>query len=205
MLQVPVQAEGVRRFVEFALSKILGAAVVEAEDLVVQIQTGGDRGEALSEINAALRVDLEVRVEVQVAKGSLDAEGSGIAIGTNAAPLDLVSILAGVKKVTEDVGAVISHPDPQRKSSAIIGWTYVKGVGSLAQQRGAVDAQPRVHIICPRSGIAVISRDAQSAQETWEVAEMLLEGQLEACNISAAGVRGLVHKAGWGGAAWARS
>ena len=64
-------------------------------------------------------VNLEVRVEVDVAKWALNAEGFGSWIGrsiwvrlANATRIDWLSVQAGGIKVTEDVGPVVRHSDP---------------------------------------------------------------------------------------------
>jgi hypothetical protein len=60
--QFPTQAEGIRGLVVLTLAKVRRTTEVEPKDLIVQIQPRSNRSETLSEINAALRVDLEVRI-----------------------------------------------------------------------------------------------------------------------------------------------
>jgi hypothetical protein len=58
--QFPTKAKRVRRFVVLALNEKLRTTLVKAKDLVVQIQTRDNRSKTLSEVDAALGVDLEV-------------------------------------------------------------------------------------------------------------------------------------------------
>jgi hypothetical protein len=60
--QIPAEAETVGGFVVLALTEVRCASEVESEHFVIQVQTRGDRGKALSQINAALRVHLKVRI-----------------------------------------------------------------------------------------------------------------------------------------------
>jgi hypothetical protein len=68
----PAQAYFVGRLVVLALRHVLRAAVVEAEDLVVQVQALHLELQAAIDACAHLRVHLEMRVEVVVAAGSVD-------------------------------------------------------------------------------------------------------------------------------------
>src|ERR1700730_3395809 len=62
VVEIPAKAKAVGRLVVLPLNKKLRTAVVEPEDLVVQVQAGNDCRPALPEPVAALRVNLEVRV-----------------------------------------------------------------------------------------------------------------------------------------------
>ena len=102
---------------------LVGTSVVKSEDFVVQIQTVDNHGEALPHPNAALRVQLQVRVEVSVAEGTLYSK------------LRTVLVLVSV-----DAGAVVREADAQRNPAAVVGRTEIPGVGSLALERGIVGA-----------------------------------------------------------------
>ena len=58
-------------FIEFALDRGACTALVEAEDLVVEIEPVGDEGKTFDESPGALEIGLEVCVEVEVAVGAV--------------------------------------------------------------------------------------------------------------------------------------
>lgn len=64
--QRPPYACGNRGLVIFALNHVLRAALVGTKDLVIQVQSICDEAEAVRRSDTALRVDLEVGVEVNV-------------------------------------------------------------------------------------------------------------------------------------------
>src|SRR5207253_7517124 len=64
----PADARGNSRPVVFALDHVLRAAVVEAENLVVDIQAIHDELKAIRQSHAALGIELQMRVEIVVAR-----------------------------------------------------------------------------------------------------------------------------------------
>src|SRR5436305_1278027 len=68
-----------RRPVVFALDHVLRAAIVEAEDLVIDIEAIHDKAESVGQADTALGIELEVWVEIIIAKGA----GSAVAITSN--------------------------------------------------------------------------------------------------------------------------
>src|SRR3954452_10003150 len=64
----PAHTEGVCGLVVFALDHVRLAAVIEAEHLVGEVKRGGNQLEPVAKREAALRVDLGVVVEVNVAQ-----------------------------------------------------------------------------------------------------------------------------------------
>ena len=71
----PAEAERVSGLVVLALDHVWLAAVIEAEDLVVEVESGDDQLEPVAKLPATLRVDLGVVVEVDVPERPLDAAG----------------------------------------------------------------------------------------------------------------------------------
>jgi len=63
----PAEAEGICPAVEFALNDIVLTAVVKAEYFVGQIQTLNEKSEILAYAVAGLCVDLQVRIEINIA------------------------------------------------------------------------------------------------------------------------------------------
>ena len=65
------------RLIVFALDHEFTAAIVKTEDLIGEIETVGDESQPTGQSNAALRIDLEVGIEIVVAEGTTDsARGS---------------------------------------------------------------------------------------------------------------------------------
>lgn len=89
VVQIPTQAEGVRRLVVLPLSPIGFATKVEPEHFVVQVQTLRNRGEAFPKIKAALCVHLEVGVQIEVTSRSVYASRCAVLkeVAEDVAPL----------------------------------------------------------------------------------------------------------------------
>jgi hypothetical protein len=89
----------------------LRAALVEAEDFVIKVEAGGDEAEAV-----ALRIDLDVGVEVDVAERTVDSSRRAILI--------LVAL---------DAGLVVGNAHPQGVAPVIVSRADVEHVGRIAQ------------------------------------------------------------------------
>src|SRR5260370_8891574 len=68
MQRGPTHAGGDGRLVKFALDHVLGAAVIEAEDLIIDVKSIHDKGQAVPHSHATLGIELEVCVKVVVAQ-----------------------------------------------------------------------------------------------------------------------------------------
>ena len=69
----PANAGRERRLIVLALDHVLRAALVEAENFVVEVEAREDHAHAVAHADDALGVDLDVRVEVDVAQRVLHA------------------------------------------------------------------------------------------------------------------------------------
>src|SRR5215469_2303802 len=79
-------------------------------------------------------------------------------------------------KILKDVGTVIREADASRKAPSVIGRTDVPSIRRLAQQGGTIRARTRrIHVMSPRCCVAIVSQDAESTEETWQVSEVLLK------------------------------
>src|SRR5258707_5349778 len=99
------KVSGDRGLVELALDRILRAAVIKTEDPVVDAATIHKKGQAVVETDAALGVELEMRIEVVVAKWA-----------------------AGAGAITRDVRCVIGETHTRRDAPAVIRRADVPGV-----------------------------------------------------------------------------
>src|SRR5258708_25067732 len=72
----PAEARGHGRLVIFPLDHVLRAALIEAENFVVEIEAIHDELQAMYQAIAALNVHLEVGIEVDVAIWPLDSSRS---------------------------------------------------------------------------------------------------------------------------------
>ncbi len=116
----PAGARGDGGLVEFALEHVLRASVVKTEDLVVDVKPIHDETEAMSELDAALRIKLQMGVEVIV------AEWTGRAIS-----------------IASDIGSVIGEPNANRHAAAIVGGADVPGVRRVAHKPRMIGRRPR--------------------------------------------------------------
>src|ERR1051325_5238895 len=73
MQRRPAEAGGDGGPIIFALEHVLWAAVIKAEDLVVDIEAVHDELKAVHHAHAALGIELKVRIEVVVAEGARSA------------------------------------------------------------------------------------------------------------------------------------
>src|SRR5271169_1163164 len=69
--RLPAQAEGVSRPIVLTLDDVPRAAVVEAENLIRQVQPLHEHSKTLPHAVAGLGVDLQVRHQINVACGAL--------------------------------------------------------------------------------------------------------------------------------------
>src|SRR5215475_14269469 len=120
---VPTKAGGDGRAIVFALQHELFAAVVEAEDFVIQVQAVHDEGQAVSKADTSLRVNLKMRVEIVVAKRPFDAPRRAIR-----------------ELVRGNVGIVIREADADGDATAIVGRADVPGIGRIAQKPRMIGA-----------------------------------------------------------------
>ena len=118
-IALSLKPEEDRAPVELALDVPLLAAVVEAEDLVVEVQAAHDELQAARERVAALRVDLGVGIEERVA-----VRPARPAVGA-------VGVLVG-----PDRGRVVGHRAAQREAPLVVGQVQVELVGRRALQPG---------------------------------------------------------------------
>jgi len=109
---------------KFALDGVDGAALVEAEYLVAEVQAGSLKAEALVDAIAALDVKLGVGVEVDVTKRTLDSK-DGILVGC--------SVDVGVV-VELNVGVVMASGKAHGEARFVIGKAGVPSIGSLPRQ-----------------------------------------------------------------------
>src|SRR5579885_754809 len=71
----PAETGGEGGFVILALNHELGAALVKAEDFVVDVQAVHQEGQAVGHLDTALGVHLQVGVEINVAEGTFSPPG----------------------------------------------------------------------------------------------------------------------------------
>src|SRR5215831_1849810 len=117
-------------FVVFTLDHILRASVVEAENLIVQVQSVGVNGKVACDLVASLGVDLVMRIEIGVATGALHTAGRQVCRSYgNYAVRSRLQILELVGK---DHCVVVSHAHAQRELLGIEGRADVPSVRRLA-------------------------------------------------------------------------
>src|SRR6267378_2827066 len=128
----PAGARGDGGLVEFALEHVLRASVVKTEDLVVDVEPIHDETEAMSELDATLRIKLQVGVEVIV------AEWTGRAIS---------------------IASVIGELNANRHAAAIVGGADVPGVRRVAHEPRMIGATKVGTKGRARSRVTVVCRD----------------------------------------------
>src|SRR5262252_9267241 len=72
---IPAEAEGVGRFVVFALDHELRAALIETENLIRQVQAVGDEMQPVRQPDATLDIQLQMGVKVLIAERSVQPPG----------------------------------------------------------------------------------------------------------------------------------
>src|SRR5580704_10223592 len=119
----PAQAGRVGGVVVLALNPVGLASVIEAEHLVVEVQALDDQLETAAKSEAALRVDLDVAEEINVAEWAFDAPGGPVRV--------LVSEYACLVVVDRHI---------HRQRPAVVSGTDVKDIGGVIQQARLVAA-----------------------------------------------------------------
>ena len=128
MCRRPAHARGNGRPIVFALDHVLRAAIVEAEDLVIDIEAIHDKAQAMCQSYAALYVDLEVGIEIVISKRPSDP-----------------SVHAVRELIGSDICAVVREAKANRDTAAIVRWTDVPRIRRVAQQPrmiGAAEIRP---------------------------------------------------------------
>src|SRR5579864_7093933 len=119
----PPQAERSRRLVILALHGVNGAAVVESEDLVAQVEAGGDHLQSPVQAKTALYIELGMGVEVVVAGGAFQ-------------PNDRITrrTVRHIPLICGDAGVVVADREPARKATFIVREIEVVVIGGIAVQ-----------------------------------------------------------------------
>src|SRR5260370_4204914 len=125
-------AEGERNcgLIEFALDGIDGAALVEAENLVTEVQAGSLEAKALGDAIATLDVILRVGVEIDVARRTFDSE-------------DWISVRRGVGVgvvVERYVGIIVAHGEAHGEAALVVGNAGIPSIRCLAWQRRVIES-----------------------------------------------------------------
>src|SRR5215475_1676773 len=129
MARRPAQTDTVGGPIIFALNHVLWAAVIKAEDFIVDVENVTDECEALRHLVAALHVDLQVRVEVSVGEGSGDT--SWCSRSCKAWALVLVAI---------NVRVIVGDTQTEREGTQIVGRTDVPRVRNGTKQSRVIDS-----------------------------------------------------------------
>ena len=169
----------------FTLNHKLRAALIEAENFVVEIEAIHDELHPMNQAIAALNVHLEVGIEVDVAIWPLDSSRS---YGGRTTSERIRSVLISI---LEDVRSVVGQACTKRETTAIIRRTDVPGVRGGAREPWVVGTVKEPG--GSRIGVAVICRDTETTEQSWEKRQMLQVGDFKPSHPSAAGVDGLRH------------
>src|SRR5260370_2197712 len=138
MQRGPTHAGGDGRLVKFALDHVLGAAVIEAEDLIIDVKSIHDRGQAVPHSHATLGIELEVCVEVVV------AQRAGYA-----------AISAVGEPVTSDIRSVIRQADAHGDTATAVSRPDVPSMGCVPHQATIIATlehappRPTRHLLAP--------------------------------------------------------
>src|SRR5258708_3014706 len=127
--------------VEFALDHELRAAVVETEDLVVDVEPVDDKTQAPAHFDATLSIELQVGIEEVVAEWTRSAI-----------------------PVANDIGSVIGKPHADRDAAAIIGRADVPGVRRVAHEPGMIRPAEIGSKGSARSGVAVVCGNPKTGE-----------------------------------------
>src|SRR5215469_6281835 len=104
------------RLVILALNRELRAALIETEHFVGQVQTIGDQREPVPQAETALRIELRMRIEVNVPVGPMNSEWGTV-----------------LEVVLEYVRTIVADTDTQRQPATVVSRTYIPGIWSLTQ------------------------------------------------------------------------
>jgi len=122
MQRSPAETRRDCRFVILALDHELRAAIVKTEDLIGEIETVGDESQPTGQSNAALRIDLEVGIEIVVAEGTTDSAHGSVS-----------------KSIGGDIRRVIGQAHANRDANAVISRADIPGVGCVAQESWMIE------------------------------------------------------------------
>src|SRR5215813_1048765 len=151
---VPAEAGGDGRPVVFALQHELLAAVIEAEDFVVEVEAIHNEGQAMRQANAALGVNLKVRVEIIVTEGALQTEGRNIGRRSVLEGSAIGELVGG------DIGTVVGEADADGDATAIVSRANVPCIGRIAKKARMIGASRQS--AGAGSGVAIIRGDAEA-------------------------------------------
>src|SRR5208337_505437 len=104
--------------------------------------------------------------------------------------------------VTKDVCGIVRNPKPVRETSAVIRRADVPRIWRLPQQMRMIKTV--IEAANTRVRIAVVSRKTKPPEESWERAEVLQVGDLEAKQVRAARVHRLGEHIPTGRITWRR-
>ena len=167
MQRRPAEARSDGGLVEFALDHVLRAAVIEAEDLVVDVETIHDKRQAVVEAHATLRIELKVGIEEVVTGWPV----SGI-------------------PVTGNVFSIVGKSQAHREATAIIGGADVPGVRRVPHEPRMIRTGEIGSKGSARCRIAVVCGDSETAERARQEGEVLQIGKLETVEPSAAAFTG---------------
>src|SRR5579859_1493355 len=173
---IPAEAGRDGRTIVFALHHEWSAAIVEAKDFIVQVEAIHDEGEAVSQSNAALSVNLKMSVEVVVAEWALNAT-----VGTI------------LKLVSGNVGVVIREADADGDTATIVCGADVPGVGCVSEQARMI--RPAIQTADSRRGVSIVRRNAQASEWARQKGEVLEVSDLKAIEPGTSSVTGLRKRA----------
>src|SRR5262249_7279716 len=158
-------------------------AVVEAEDLVVQIQSVHDDRYSGTDSDAGLRVHLHMRIEVRIAARTCCAAGGEV---TRAQRRSVA--IQGLILGRGDVRPVERKAQSRGQSAAIVSGTDIPGVRRLSEKRRMIGAQRDAARV--RRRITVVGGQSEPAQRRWQEGQMLLITDFKALKRRAPGVAG---------------
>src|SRR5882762_4720232 len=165
MQRRPAHTRGDRGLIEFALEHVLGTPIVKTEDLVVEIETVHDKAQATGHSDAALSVELKMRVEIVVAERPIPGGA-----------------------ISGDVFGVVGKPHAHRNTAAIIGRADVPCVGRVAHKPRMIGTGEIRSKGGARRSIAVVCRDPETAKRAWKEGEVLQIGSFKTVGPRAASV-----------------
>src|ERR1700758_1751474 len=181
--RIPAETHGVRRLIIFALNHELCASLIETKYFVCQVEAIGDETEAMRQPDAALRVNLQVGVEILVAERALESTGSRC--GRRA-------VLRGraiLKSIGGDVGLVVAQAKADGDSAAVIGRANIPGIGSVAEKPRMIGTARES--VCARIGIAIVRGNSEPGQWSRQKRKVLKVGSFKARNPGASRINRL--------------
>src|SRR6202007_1171358 len=128
----PAEAGGDGGPIVFALEHVFRAAVIEAEDFVVDVQPVHDERQTVSHADAALRVEFKMAVEIVVAERTVDAAGSWSAWCAVERGRAVMVAVGGYVRL------VVREPDADGEPAAVEGRANVPAIRRIAKEPGVV-------------------------------------------------------------------